>query len=296
VKNAISKSRLNNLINTLRISPLKLKIGLSILLLLSFIALLEPMISSYVLAGRSTSGTFMPLLPLSLEHPLGTDNFGRDVLATVIAGLRNSLLIGFLAGLISMFVAIITGFTAGYKGGKTDQLVTATTDALLVLPTLPIFLVIVYYTKIADVWTMSVILAVFSWAWPMRTVRAQVLSLKERPFIDLAKITGLNDFEIMFKEILPNFLPYLGVGFANSVLGALLAETGLRLLGLGPAQMITLGVLIQTYLAFGLISLRAYHVILSPIIVVVLLFVSLNLINVGLDEQFNPRLKEITGI
>lgn len=296
MKNAISKSRLNNLINTLRISPLKLKIGLSILLLLSFIALLEPMISSYVLAGRSTSGTFMPLLPLSLEHPLGTDNFGRDVLATVIAGLRNSLLIGFLAGLISMFVAIITGFTAGYKGGKTDQLVTATTDALLVLPTLPIFLVIVYYTKIADVWTMSVILAVFSWAWPMRTVRAQVLSLKERPFIDLAKITGLNDFEIMFKEILPNFLPYLGVGFANSVLGALLAETGLRLLGLGPAQMITLGVLIQTYLAFGLISLRAYHVILSPIIVVVLLFVSLNLINVGLDEQFNPRLKEITGI
>jgi len=290
-----SNLKIAKLMNVLRAS-LKLTIGISTFLLLIFLAILEPVITNYIMRGKSASGTFMPLLPMSIEHPLGTDNFGRDVLAATIIGLKNSLLIGFLAGAISMLIAIIIGFTAGYKGGKIDQLLTSATDALLVIPVLPIFLIIVYYAKVVDVYTMSFILAAFSWPWPTRTIRSQVLSLKERPFIDLARITGLNDVEIMFKEILPNFLPYLAVGFANSILGALLAETGLRLLGLGPAEIITLGVLLQTYLAFGLLSLGAYHVILSPIMFLILLFVSLNLINVGLDETFNPRLKKITGI
>jgi peptide/nickel transport system permease protein len=284
------------LISSLKASSLKLKIGFSIFSFLTLLSIVEPVITNYVMIGKSAGGAYTPLLPISVNHPFGTDNFGRDVFALVIIGLKNSLFIGFLAGTISMVIAILTGFTAGYKSGRTDQLITSITDALLVIPTLPIFLIIVYYAKIVDIVTMSLILAFFSWPWPTRMIRSQVLSLKERPFVDLAKMTGLNDFEIMFKELMPNFLPYLGIGFANGVLGALLAETGLRLLGLGPSQLITLGVLLQTYIAFGLLSLRMYHVILAPIIFLILLFVSLNLINVGLEETFNPRLKKITGI
>ena len=288
-------SRLMRALSPLIVS-MKLRVGITIFTFLIVAAIFEPVINSYLIGEKSGPASFPSLLPMSIQHPLGTDIFGRDLLALILSGLKNSLAVGFLAGSISVLIGMSMALIAGYKGGLSDQLLTSMTDAMLVLPTYPIFVVLVVYTHRVDLFGMSLILAVFSWPWSMRTIRSQILSLKERPFIELAKISGLNDFEIMFREILPNFLAYLGVAFSYSIMGSLLAETGLRLIGLGPPEIMTLGLIIQMYIAFGVLSMGRSNLLLFPILVLVLLFVSLNLVNMGLDEMFNPRLKKITGL
>jgi peptide/nickel transport system permease protein len=240
-------------------------------------------------------GAFDLYLPPSWEHPLGTDRLGRDELALVLMGLRLSLAVGALAGLMATAIGIVVGFTAGYKGGVADSVLCSTTDMILVIPTLPILITLSAYIKVLTIPSMAFLLAVFSWAWSARAIRAQVLSLKERPYIELAKISGLGDFEIMFKEIMPNLLPYLGVGLANSTMGAILAETGMRLIGLGPARQVTLGLLVNWAMGWGVLAMGKWQLMFPAILCLILVFVSLNFINIGLEEVYNPRLKGITG-
>lgn len=275
----------------------RLKVGLSLFLLLISIAVFEPVINDYRLGGINPIelAQYTRLLPPSTEHPLGTDYFGRDLLALQLVGLKNSLTIGLLAGSLSSLIAVVVAIMAGYLGGKVDSLLNSVTNSLLVIPALPILLAIAAYSKL-DLLFMCTILAVFGWPVAARTIRAQILSLKERPYVELARVSSLNRFEIMFEEILPNLLPYVGVGLTTSIIGAILAETGLRVIGIGPAALESLGLLLNTAINAGAISTRRYNIIMSPIIILISIFVSLNLINVGLEEVFNPRLKKITGI
>ena len=167
-------------------------------------------------------------------------------------------------------------------------------DHGLIIPSLPILIVAAIYVRL-DLTVMSVLLTIFIWPWAARTIRAQILSLKERPFIDLSKVSGFSSLEIMFKDIIPNLAPYIGVAFSYTVIGAILTETGLRVIGLGPGYLISLGYLINDVIEKGLISMRVYNIVIPPILLLVLIFVALNLINIGLEESFNPRLKKITG-
>lgn len=279
-------------------SSRKLSMGLIILSTLIAIGILEPLIDNYRLEGKSPTslGLFKPLLGFSLKHPLGTDHYGRDVLGLLFTGLRHSLLIGFIAGSIATVLAVVIAIVGAYKAGIWDAVLNSVTNAVLVLPSWAIAAAIVAYMERISIATLSLVLATFIWAWTSRTIRAQVLSLKERPYIDLAKLSGCSDLEIIFKEILPNLLPYVFVGFSYAVVGAIFLETGLRLIGLAPGEFMTLGLLIHWYLTLGVIAQGYYYMLLAPIILLVLIFVSLNLINVGLDEVFNPRLRKITGI
>lgn len=277
---------------------LKLKIGLAILILLVLITVIGPAIYSFILKDidPTSAGSFRPYLPPSFEHPLGTDLYGRDWLALIIKGLGYSLIIGAMAGGLATLIAVTLALVAGYKGGICDTIVRSITDTWLVIPSWPILVVATVYIKIIDIYTMSLILAIFSWAWTARTIRAQILSLKEMPYVSLAKISGLSDLEIIYKEILPNLIPYVIVGFAYAVVGAILAETGLRLIGLGPTTLETLGFLIGFSMEWGALSLGMWHIVVPPILVLTLIFIALNLINMGLEEEFNPRLKKITGL
>lgn len=278
-------------------SALTFKIGFLILSFLVVLAILEPSINNYLLGGRRSTeiGLFPKLLPPSFRHPLGTDHFGRDVLALTLTGLRFSLIVGFMAGGVATFIAVVIATVAGYLGGIADRVLNSVTNAVLVVPTLPILLAIAAYVKM-DLLLMCLTLAVFSWPWPTRVIRAQILSLKERPYIDLAKVSGLNNIEIMFFEILPNIMPFIGVGFANAVVGAMIAETGLRLVGLGPGDVPSLGLLLYWAIGFGAIAQGYYQLVLAPALLLILVFISLNLINIGLEDMFNPRLKKITGL
>ncbi|HQE24508.1 MAG TPA: ABC transporter permease [Candidatus Atribacteria bacterium] len=276
----------------------KFTVGIIIILLLIIIALLEPKVNVYRLNGHSSTeiGLYETSLPPSRDHPFGTDPYGRDVLSLILTGLKYSLLVGFTAGSLATIVAVVLATLAGYKGGSIDAFITTVSNAILVIPSWPIVAIIVLFVDKVNLLYLSLILAFFSWAGSSRQMKPQIASLKERPYVELAKVTGFSDLEIMFKEILPNFLPYIFVGFSYAVTGTMMAETALRLVGLGPADIPSLGQVLNWALYSGALAQGHYFLTLVPIVVLVLVFVSMNLINVGLDEVYNPRLKKITGV
>lgn len=290
----ILRGYLQRFMNIFTISK-KFEIGFTLLILIIILSLLEPVINLYRV-GRYPERAFQfdRYLPISLEHPLGTDRLGRDELALLLIGLKNSLLIGAISGSLATIIAVIVAVIGGYLGGKWDDFLNSITNAVLVIPSLPILIVAAIYVRV-DVIMMSLLLTVFAWPWATRTIRAQILSLRERPFIDLSKVSGLNNVEIMFIDIIPNLAPYVGVAFSYSVIGAILTETGLRVIGLGPGYLISLGYLINDVIENGLLSLRVYNIIIPPILLLILIFVFFNLICIGLEERFNPRLKKVTG-
>ena len=136
----------------------------------------------------------------------------------------------------------------------------------------------------------------FSWAFAARPIRSQVLSLRTRGYVDLAKVTRLNTVEIVFEELVPNMLPYIILGLSFAVIGAIFALISLEIIGLGPTNLIDLGLLINSAITSGALTLGAWPLFVGPIIAIVLLFGALNLINIGLDEVFNPRLRRVAGV
>jgi peptide/nickel transport system permease protein len=273
-------------------------IGLGILGFLVLIALLQPLLNQWLIGDIDpiTMGSFESYLAPSSEHWLGTDRWGRDWMAQLLLGLRYSLIIGFLAGFVATVVAVLLGFVAGYKGGTADTTLRTITDMILVIPTWPILVTLAAYIRGLSIPAMALLLAAFTWPWAMRTIRAQVMSMREQPYVELAKVSNLGDLEIIFQELFPNLLPFVGVAFGLAVVGAILAETGLELIGLGPGgDIITLGLMINFAMGWGALALGKWQMVFAPVLLLILIFVSLNLINIGLEELFNPRLKRITG-
>lgn len=275
-----------------------LVVGVLLFAAICLVALLAPWIVEIHLGpgvDPMSVGNFDIFQPPSPTNPLGTDRFGRDELALLLMGIRFSLTIGLLAGVIATTFGSSVGLIAGYYGGKVDNVLRTMTDMFLVIPSLPLLLTLSAYVARIDIPTMAVLLAVFSWPFAARTIRAQVLSLRERAYIDLARASGLSNLEIVFQEIMPNLFPYLGVSLAGSVIGAILAEFGLEVIGLGPGNVATLGLMINWAIAWGSMSLGAWVLIFAPAVTLVLIFLALNLINIGLEQTFNPRLKGTTG-
>lgn len=289
------KRFLKGLSRILKESPM-FRVGFSVVMVMVLLAVFEHSINSYRLKGAEAVeiGLFERFLPPSFEHPLGTEHFGRDVFALTLSGLRYSLGIGAFAGGTATMIGVIVAIIAGYKGGIIDALLNAVTNFFIVIPTFPILIAITAFVRV-DLILMALILATFSWSGSARMLRAQILSAKESPYIDLAKVSGLSDYETMFMEILPNLIPYIVVGFSNAVVGAIMAETGLRMMGMGPAEIPTIGYILNISLTTGAIIQGLYQLILAPAFVLIVLFVAINLMNVGLEKEFNPRLKEITG-
>ncbi len=272
-------------------------IGLILFLIICLLALFQPLLVRWRLGEISpmTTGTYPLYVDPNTENLLGTDRMGRDVFSVLLVGLRYSLMIGLLAGSIATFLGILVGFIAGFQGGRIDSALRTFTDMFLVIPTFPILVTLSAYLRGMNVVTMAILLAIFSWPFSARAIRSQVLSLRERGYVDLARVSGLGSMEIIFQEILPNLLPYLGVGLAVSTVGAILAEVGLEVIGLGPGNVATLGLMINWAIGWGAMSLGKWHLIAAPAGALVILFFALNLMNIGLEEAFNPRLKGTTG-
>lgn len=251
------------------------------------------------LIGHGTNplqdGAYNVFDPPSLTHLLGTDRYGRDVLALVLAGLGNSMLVGLIAGVVSTVIGVLVGFVAGYEGGPIDSVLRTVTDVFLVIPTLPLLLALAAYAKSISLPEVALMLSIFSWPFPARVIRSQVLSLRERPYVELARLSKESDLAIIFKQLVPNLLPYIGVGFSSAALGAIFALVGLEVIGLGPTSTLDLGLLINLAINWGVLTLGAWPIFVAPIVLLVLMFLSLNLMNIGLEEFFNPRLRRLTG-
>lgn len=267
----------------------KLAAGFTITIVLVVVAVIANLLAPYDVA---TIGLNPPDLPPSLENPLGTDTLGRDVFDQLVHSVRQSLIIGFFTGLVGLFVGMAVGIISGYRGGLVDDSLRSITDVFLVIPTIPLLVVLSSYVRFLTIPALVLILAVFAWPFPARTFRSQVLSLRKREFINMAKLSGMSDLKIVFREILPNMLPYVGTTFANAVAGAILAEVFLEILGLGPQNTTTLGVMIYWAMWRGALIRGILWWVLPPMIVIVLIFVGLQLINIGLDEVYNPRVRK----
>ena len=274
-------------------SNAKLSAGFSIIFSLLLIAALAPVIAPY---DASIVGLHALDRPPSFEHLLGTDTLGRDVFDQLIHGLRQSLIIGFFAGSAGLLVGITVGIISGYKGGWVDDLLRSVTDVFLVIPTIPLLVVLSSFVRYMTIPDMVLILAIFAWPFPARTFRAQVLSFRKREYINMARLSGLSDMKIVFKEVLPNMLPYVSTTLAIAISGAIMAEVFLELLGLGPQNTITLGIMVYWAMERAALIRGILWWVFPPMAVIVLIFIGLQLINIGLDEVFNPRLRrEVTA-
>lgn len=227
----------------------------------------------------------------TLDHPLGTENSGRDLLAVLIVGGPMTLQVGLIVGVTSMLVGTVLGFAAGYLGGVVDTVVRTLSDTALTIPSLAILIVISAYVRQMDVTTMALIVALFAWAGPTRLIRAQVLSMREQGYVRMASMSALSTPTIMFKEMLPNLLPYLAASFIGAASGGILAAVGLEALGLGPQRVPTLGMTVSNAIAGSAILRGMWWWWALPTLVLMVIFIGLFLIAIGLDEVANPRLR-----
>lgn len=227
----------------------------------------------------------------SWEHPLGTESSGRDMLAVLLVGSPRSLYVGLIAATIGMFIGVVLGFSAGYLGGWVDAVIRTISDAIIVIPVLAVLIVIGSYVKVLQIENMALLLAAFLWPGPTRIVRAQVLSMRERGYVNMARISGASSFSIMFGEMMPNMLPYLAASYTGNVSAAILAATSLEVLGLGPTRIPTLGMTIFYAIQASAVLRGMWWWWGVPIAALVVVFSGLFLMTTGLDEIANPRLR-----
>ncbi len=236
----------------------------------------------------------MPNQPPSAKYPFGTDSQGRDLLATAIMGTYLTLRIGVTAGVLGLAVGTFVGFVAAYYGGKLDTFIRWLVDVLITIPSLLVLVVIASTLRGQggmDVNGMALVVAVLAWMFPARIIRSQVLTLRQRAFVRVAQLSGENNLEIIFKELMPNLLPFLGASLVGSVTGAVFASLGLEALGLGPMRQPTLGMTLYWVQYYGACVRGMWWWIITPVAILIIIFVGLFLISAGLDELANPRLR-----
>ena len=272
----------------------KLVTGASMVLFVVLLGLVGPFFWDTTLARAASTPLNLP--PAwsdggTWAHPLGTESLGRDMLALIIESAPAALRVGLIAAGVGMIVAVILGFTAGFLGGWVDDVIRSLADATVTIPALAVLIVLAAFLRNMSVESMAILLALFAWAGPTRLIRAQVLTLRERGYVKMARLSGLSTFDIMFKEMMPNMLPYIASSLVGNVSAAILAATSLEALGLGPTRIPTLGTTIF-YAIRGSAVLRGMWWWWGlPILVLVIIFSGLFLIAIGLDEIANPRLK-----
>jgi peptide/nickel transport system permease protein len=231
--------------------------------------------------------------PPSFEHPFGTDTQGRDLFAAIIIGTTLTLRIGLIAGGIGLFVGGVLGFVSAYFGGWVDAVIKLVIDVLLTVPALLVLVIVASaISGTLDPTGMALVIAVLAWRRPARQIRTQVMVMRQAGFVRTAQISGCGPFTIIFREILPNLLPFLAASFIIAVSAAILASIGLEALGLGSQSVPTLGMTVFWMMQFSAVLLGMWWWVLAPITVLILLFVGLYLITAGLDELANPRLRK----
>ena len=231
--------------------------------------------------------------PPSLKYPFGTDFFGRNLLAAMVVGMWQTALIGLLAGGIGTLIGVVLGFMSAYFGGWIDSTVRTVCQILTPIPVQLIQVVIAGSLDKRDVTilTMAFIVVLLAWMGPTLVIRAQVLTMKERQFVSVAKLSGASDMAIIFKEILPNLLPFIAAAFVGQVFAAVFASFYLAVLGLGPLREPLLGNLIWAAQTQGAFFNGWWWWPLIPSFAMILILGSLALINMGLDELANPRVR-----
>lgn len=250
-------------------------------------------IGSFLIDPEDARPLSVPALkPPSHDYPFGTDRQGRDLLAAMVVGTPLTLKIGFVAGFLGVGIGTVLAFVAGYYRGMTDTIIRGIADIGLTVPGLLVLIIIAVSVRGGlNVNQMALIVASLAWLNPTRTIRSQVLTLRERGYVEVARLSGMSGPGIIFKELMPNLLPYLAATLVNAVSNAILASIGLEVLGLGPLEAPTLGMTLYWVNYNAAIINGWWWWWSAPIVIILLVFLGLFFLTVGLDEIANPRLR-----
>jgi peptide/nickel transport system permease protein len=263
------------------------RVSVGILGLFVFVAVFGALIAPYDPRASSTAVLEAP----SSEHLLGTTELGSDVLSQVLVGARVSMVVGLAAAVISSVLGSAVGLVGGYFGGTTDRVFDSFENWFLVIPQLPLMVVLARVLE-PSLTVLIAVIGLTSWAGTGRIVRSQVLTLKERAFVERARALGASDWHIIRTHILPNALPLI---FANTVLivaVAILAEAALSFLGLGDPTALSWGTMLEHGFAAGAPSAGAWWYVVPPGLCITVLVFAIGLIGYALEQQINPRLQD----
>ncbi len=264
--------------------------GLILLLVIFLFAWVVPL---FVQVEHSQVGAFLPRLKPSAEHWLGTDTQGRDIFVTLVVATPQTLFIGLVAGAIGVVVGTILGLLSGYLGGWVDSVIRVFTDVFMTIPAIAILVVVATNVHSMTVEVMAAIIALLAWRLPARAIRAQTLSLRERGYVQIAKLNGVGELEVIVREVLPNLLPYIAATYVATVSWAILTTIGLEALGLGPQNELTLGTMIFWAQFYGAVLRGMWWWWAPPIVVIVTVFVGLFFTSAGMDQVVNTRLRSV---
>ncbi|RME37904.1 MAG: ABC transporter permease [Thermoflexia bacterium] len=267
----------------------KLRIGVSVILFFVILAIVGPYLTPYPPNEYIKSAA----LPPSREHWFGTTIFGQDVFSQFVHGLRATFVVGLIGGTIGTFLGILIGFTAGYRGGMVDEILNMITNIVLIIPTLAVLIIIAAYLTVRGILTESVLIGLTAWPWAARAIRAQTFSLRVRDYVDLARMSGVGSMKIIFGEIAPNMMSYLLLVYILQFGGAVLNAAALDFIGLGPTNTISLGLMMNYALLWAALPLGIWWWFVPPGLAITAIVGALYVTNVGLDEVFNPKLREM---
>ena len=269
----------------------KLVFGLTVTLSMLLFAIVGPWLAQH---PALEYGGHLSIAPTTKDgYWFGTTLLGQDVYAQFVTGLRLAFVVGALGGGIAALIGMLVGFTAGYRGGLVDEILNMLTNVVLVIPTFALLLVIAAYLHVRGVATEAIFIGLTSWPWAARAIRAQTFSLTCRDFVGLARLSGASSRRIIFNEIAPNMSSYLFMMFILLFGGAILIAATLDFIGLGPSNTISLGMMMQLSVQNAALQLHLWWWFMPPGIAIMLIVGSLYVMNVGLDEVFNPRLRNM---
>ena len=262
-------------------------IGGTILLIMVLIACFGPELFPY----DTTTDALNKFQAPSAQHWLGTDELGRDLFRQLISGTRDVLLIACLTSLFAVCVGVVLGMVSGLVGGLTDKIIQLITNLFLSIPSFPMMLAMSAFMQIDDAVTFALVLAMFNWAGLCRAIRAQVISIKERDYIQICKVMNLTRRHIVFKELIPNVASYILVNFILIMRNATIGSVGIMMLGLASFDPSNWGAILNRAKAV-ILNPDATLLWLAPILAIMLLQTGALLLANGLDETLNPRLRK----
>lgn len=273
------------------------KVGLvGIVILIFFVVMaaasfIPPRIDEMYIPLYGVDQDIITVTPPSLQHLLGTDSMGRDVFSQLLEGAKWALLIGVTAAVCSVVLSTVVGLVSGYYGGVIDTLLQRTADVVMTLPGFPLIVIVGSLLRGISIWNIVVLISILGWPGASKVIRSQVLSLRERPFIESAKVSGASSFRIVFRHIAPNILPLSFLYMTFGVTGAILAEASLSFIGLGDPTTVSWGMMLQWCYRSGFLF-KAPFWVLPPGLCITLLALSFYLIGVGTEQIINPRLRK----
>jgi len=269
--------------------PAKAKVGAAILAVFILVAVIGPTIAPFD-PSATTPGQALPLGP-NATHLLGTTATGQDVLSQLLVGTRSTVVLGLLTGLIATILSVVIGTSAGFLGGMPDEGLSLLANVFLVLPALPLLVVILGYLPHSGELPTAIVLSVLGWPWGARVIRAQTLSLRNRDYVAAARESGERTWRIILFEILPNEMGLIAASFVGTVLYAILTSVALAFLGVADLSRWSYGTMLYWAQNGNAVQLHAWWWYGPPGICVALLGMSMVLLNFGLDELGNPRLR-----